>query len=64
MSVKPWDLLNPNEPRSEEDLKKERLAICVICPEYISRTDQCKKCGCIMRLKTKLKNAECPLGKW
>ena len=22
MSVKPWDLLNPNEPRSEEELKE------------------------------------------
>ena len=64
MSSKPWDLLNPNEPRSEEDLKKQRLSICRQCPEYISLTTQCKKCGCVMEFKTRLENAVCPIGKW
>ena len=27
-------------------------------------TQQCKKCGCFMKIKTKLKNATCPLQKW
>ncbi len=64
MSSKPWDLLNPNEPRSEEELKKQRLSICRQCLEYISLTTQCKKCGCVMEFKTRLENAVCPIGKW
>ena len=64
MSVKPWDLLNPNEPRSEDKLQKERMSICMGCPELIQLTKQCKKCGCIMEFKTRLQNAQCPLGKW
>ena len=27
-------------------------------------TKQCKECGCIMSVKTKLKFAACPLEKW
>jgi Family of unknown function (DUF6171) len=62
--VKPWDLLNPNEPRSGEELAKHRLEICSTCEFYRAKTNQCKKCGCFMKLKTSLENAKCPLGKW
>jgi hypothetical protein len=62
--VKPWDLLNPNQPRSGEELKEYRLNICGGCEFYRARTNQCKKCGCFMKLKTTLENAKCPLGKW
>jgi hypothetical protein len=24
----------------------------------------CKKCGCILLVKVKIKNSECPIGKW
>jgi hypothetical protein len=64
MSVKPWDILNPNEPKSEEEIKEHRLSICRQCPEYIKLTTQCKKCGCIMEIKTRLENATCPIDKW
>lgn len=63
-NVKPWDLLNSNEPRSEEEESNSRFDICKSCPELISLTSQCKKCGCFMKAKTKLKNASCPIGKW
>jgi len=62
--VKPWDLFNPNQPRSKEEIYASRLDICDKCPELIQLTQQCKKCGCIMPLKAKLENATCPLGKW
>jgi len=62
--VKPWDLLNPNKPRSPEELSEYRLEICRGCPEYRPKTNQCKKCGCFMKLKTTLLNARCPIGKW
>ena len=62
--VKPWDLLNPNKERSSEDLAKNRLDICRSCEHFIKLSNQCKKCGCFMNLKSKLKDATCPIGKW
>jgi hypothetical protein len=62
--VKPWDLLNPNEPRSQDDIIQSRLDICKTCEFYRERTNQCRKCGCFMKLKTRLEHARCPIGKW
>ena len=62
--VKPWDLLNPNQPRSAEELHEARLEICRACEFFKPRTERCSKCGCFMKLKTKLENAKCPIGKW
>lgn len=62
--IKPWDLLNPNQPRSEEEIQKERLNICESCDFFLKATKQCKICWCVMPLKVKLANAECPTGKW
>mgnify|MGYP006268163045 CR=1 FL=1 len=63
-NTRPWDVINPHvEHLSDEDAKK-RMDICLSCPELINVTKQCKKCGCIMPLKTKLKPATCPIGKW
>jgi hypothetical protein len=58
-----WDVLNPDN-MTTSDKSEKRFAICKACPELISLTNQCKKCGCIMSLKTKLENASCPIGKW
>lgn len=63
-SVKPWDLLNPNMERTEDELKDYRMSICNSCEHLIKFTKQCKKCGCLMHLKTKLAKASCPVGKW
>lgn len=61
--VKPWDLIN-GSPRSSGDIAQYRLEICKGCEFYREKTNQCKKCGCFMKLKTKLENAKCPIGKW
>ncbi len=61
---RPWDLFNKNIGRVENEIAIERLNICKQCPQLIKLTSQCKKCGCFMDAKTKLPNAECPLGKW
>jgi hypothetical protein len=61
--VKPWDLFN-GSPRSPEELSNHRMEICKACPAYRPLTNQCKKCGCFMKLKTSLENAKCPIGKW
>lgn len=62
--VRPWDLFNANKERVADDLQKERMEICKQCPFFIKTTKQCKKCGCLMELKTRLADATCPIGKW
>lgn len=62
--TRPWHLLDPNKIVDDEKLAADRFAICKVCPELIQLTTQCKKCGCIMSLKTKLAAATCPIGKW
>jgi hypothetical protein len=61
--VRPWDLLIADSKVSDE-VQKERFDICKGCPELIQLTSTCKKCGCFMAAKTKLKEAACPIGKW
>ena len=63
-SVRPWDLLDPNEPRVPDEIQKWRFALCNSCEHFFKPTNQCKKCGCFMNLKTKLAKADCPVGKW
>ena len=48
----------------EKQEAKTRHNICKSCEKYRKITDQCKMCGCIMTLKTKLEKSTCPLGKW
>lgn len=62
--TRPWDMINPNTGFVDESVAKNRMAICLGCPELIKVTKQCTKCGCFMHLKTKLENAVCPIGKW
>lgn len=62
--VRPWDLLDPNKPRAENELAELRYAICLECPSLIKLSKQCRKCGCFMDAKTKLLAASCPIGKW
>jgi hypothetical protein len=62
--TRPWDLINPNTQWVSEEVAIDRFDICKACPELIPITDQCKKCGCFMKIKTKLEKASCPLGKW
>lgn len=62
--VRPWDFLNPNAEWASAEVAEERYSLCLSCPELIKTSKQCKKCGCFMNAKTKLKNASCPIGKW
>ena len=63
-TTRPWDMLNPNTEYVEKEESDRRMDICKACPFLIKAINQCQKCGCIMHLKTKLKHAECPVGKW
>ena len=45
-----------------EDQANARLKICQACEFYVN--ERCTKCGCFMAVKTHLKAANCPVGKW
>jgi hypothetical protein len=62
--ARPWDIANPNTEWADEEKAEDRFSICKACPELIKLTTQCKKCGCFMKVKTKLDLATCPKGKW
>ena len=62
--TRPWDLLDPSVERVTDNVAEERYSTCLGCPELLKLTKQCKKCGCFMSVKTRLKNASCPIGKW
>lgn len=58
------DLFDPRQPRSDKSLIESRLAICNQCPAFNKNLAKCKKCGCFMKLKSTLRQASCPIGKW
>lgn len=62
-SVKPTDMLN-RANYTDAVSANARLEICEACPSLLKLTHQCKECGCFMKLKVKLAEATCPLGKW
>lgn len=47
-----------------DEVRKERLDMCLKCEHFLKLTRQCKKCGCFMDLKTWVRDLECPVGKW
>lgn len=62
--VTPLDLLNPKTIKADASTAESRMAICLMCPEIVPVTHQCKQCGCFMKAKTRLESAKCPLSKW
>jgi hypothetical protein len=62
-NVTPIDLFIKNNYIEKIESDK-RMQTCLGCEHLIKLTHQCKKCGCLMNLKTKLKDATCPIGKW
>jgi hypothetical protein len=62
--TRPWHLLDESAKVTDKLKIETRMSICNTCPEFIKLTTQCKKCGCIMKFKTTLEKASCPLDKW
>jgi hypothetical protein len=58
------DLFDPRQDRSDRELAEARLEVCNACPHLQKQLKKCRKCGCFMQLKTTLKQAKCPEGKW
>lgn len=49
---------------ADEYVSEKRISICESCPHFIKKFSQCDKCKCFMRIKSKVKSAKCPIGKW
>jgi ribosomal protein L32 len=49
---------------SGKALKAERYSVCKQCDAFSSISKFCGECGCFMPIKTLIKRAECPKGKW
>jgi uncharacterized paraquat-inducible protein A len=62
--AKVWDVINPYIENVSDEVYNKRMDICKSCEFLFKPTSQCKKCGCLMHLKSKLPNATCPIGKW
>jgi hypothetical protein len=43
---------------------KARFEICIQCPKFNMKTDQCGVCGCLMTVKTFIPIFHCPEKKW
>lgn len=48
----------------EKPIAQARYDICKLCPRFNPTLMICKECGCFMKFKVKLIDAECPLKKW
>lgn len=62
--ARPWDFINPKTIYVKNEVSQKRLEICLQCEHFFKPSRQCKKCGCLMDLKTRLAHSECPIGKW
>jgi hypothetical protein len=63
-NVSPLDFFKNDTEFAEPSVQDERYAVCNSCDRLTSTTKQCRECGCFMKLKVKLADAVCPLGKW
>ena len=61
--VGPWSIARKSNRIGWKE-RETRLNICRACDRFIQATSQCKECGCFMKIKTRIKDAECPLGYW
>ena len=51
--------------KKHEALAKNRMTICVECPE-LNKRNRCNQCGCYMpaKVRSTKKSTKCPLNKW
>jgi hypothetical protein len=48
----------------EKAIAQSRYNTCKGCDKFIASSARCLECGCFMKVKVKLLNATCPVGKW
>lgn len=53
-----------NEYTASDIIVSDRIEKCQGCENLLKLTRNCKICGCFVDFKVKVKNSECPIGKW
>ena len=61
--VKVLDLIDISVPRANAEERARRMAICKGC-DRLKLNTLCSECNCVMKFKTWLGPATCPIGKW
>jgi len=62
IEARPWHMAT--EAKVDETEFDRRMSICRSCEFFRAKSEQCRKCGCFMKLKTKIERAHCPVHKW
>ena len=64
------DAIKGNRVFAPEEVKKERMDICLKC-EYLYKSptgnanfNRCMSCGCNLNSKVSISSAKCPVNKW
>ena len=47
----------------DQDVIDKRWDICKGC-EFLTDNNRCEKCGCFMKIKSRIATVACPIGKW
>lgn len=47
-----------------EEVAEKRLNICLACDKLKMPLKQCGECFCFINFKTKVRQEQCPIGKW
>ena len=48
----------------DQNIIDKRWSECEKCEFLIKPTNNCSKCGCFMKIKTRVATSSCPIGKW
>jgi hypothetical protein len=62
IEARPWHMAT--EKKADQAEFDRRMSICEGCEFFKKLSKQCSKCGCFMKLKTKIDRAHCPIHKW
>ena len=46
------------------EVYEDRMAICKECTHYFKLTGNCLKCGCFVKVKSRISVMSCPIKKW
>ena len=46
------------------EVYEDRMAICKGCTHYFKLTGNCLKCGCFVKVKSRISVMSCPIKKW
>lgn len=58
------DIVNGNELFVSNEIRQNRMNVCLSCEWYDAEQVRCKSCGCFLEQKTQYTSQSCPQNKW